>query len=440
MTLTVPVSEIVARNSNRLLGKHESWERVRLGDVATIQNGAAFKSEYFNDEDRGMPLLRIRDVLSDRTAAYYDGPYENDLIVEPGDLLIGMDGDFSSALWAGPRALLNQRVCRVDFKTDTLTKRFASHVIQGYLDAVNEVTSSVTVKHLSSRTVAELPLPLPPRAEQDRIVQRFEALDARVREGERSFHETMRLMEQFELAILHAGYSGQLTGYRDEWERVRIGDVVDQCLGKMLDKAKNRGKPRPYLRNLNVQWGCFELGDVKQMPIEDSERRRYGVERGDLLVCEGGEPGRCAIWTSDEEMYFQKALHRVRPGPKLDVDFLQRYLSYAARLRLLDPYFTGTTIKHLPGEKLRDVPVPLPSRAIQQEIVGAIDDWLRVADRLQAELGRHSTQLRALRSGLLHAAVSGRLVAQDPADEPASELLARLRRAEPGREVEGAAA
>lgn len=107
MALTASVDDLVARNENGLLGKHPTWARVRLGDVATVQNGFAFESRYFNTEGRGVPLLRIRDVVRGSTETWYEGPYDEAYVVQRDDLVTGMDGDFNHALWRGPPALLN---------------------------------------------------------------------------------------------------------------------------------------------------------------------------------------------------------------------------------------------------------------------------------------------------------------------------------------------
>ena len=96
------------------------------------------------------------------------------------------------------------------------------------------------------------------------------------------------------------------------WQRKTVSEIAQYSLGKMLDKAKNKGEQRPYLRNLNVRWFDFDLSDLREMPFLSEETAKYTVSKGDLVVCEGGYPGRAAIWDQDEPIYFQKALHRIR--------------------------------------------------------------------------------------------------------------------------------
>ncbi|MEM5329556.1 restriction endonuclease subunit S [Paraburkholderia sp. JHI2823] len=141
---------------------------------------------------------------------------------------------------------------------------------------------------------------------------------------------------------------------------VRLGDHVDACLGKMLDAKKNKGSPQPYLGNSNVRWGAFNLADLAEMRFESHEEARYGLEPGDLVVCEGGEPGRCAIWTAAPGMKIQKALHRIRPKATLNNYYLFYWFRHAAKAGLLEPHFTGTTIKHLTGKAIAAIEIPLP--------------------------------------------------------------------------------
>lgn len=158
------------------------------------------------------------------------------------------------------------------------------------------------------------------------------------------------------------------------WRIVRLGDVAEHCLGKMLDAKKNKGTPFPYLRNPNVRWFKIDLSDLQEMPFEEHELDRYGLLDGDVVVCEGGEAGRAAIWSSIiPNVKFQKAIHRVRVGPEL----LNRYLVYKLMAdhqsgRLMD-YFTGATIKHLTGQDLDRYEFPLPPLPEQRRIADVLD-------------------------------------------------------------------
>lgn len=157
------------------------------------------------------------------------------------------------------------------------------------------------------------------------------------------------------------------------WERVRLGDVTDSCLGKMLDRAKNKGEYQPYLANVDVRWGSFNLDDLSEMRFEDDERERYGLKYGDLVICEGGEPGRCAIWKDQiPNMKIQKALHRVRVHDCLDYRFLYYWFLLAGKTGALEQYFTGTTIKHMPGEKLKSVLIDMPPIEVQRHIANIL--------------------------------------------------------------------
>ncbi len=185
--------------------------------------------------------------------------------------------------------------------------------------------------------------------------------------------------------------------------------AVESVLGKMLDHHKNKGKERPYLGNINVRWGRFDISQTKTMKIEDSEIERYALKYGDLIICEGGEPARCAVWKCDQEMYIQKALHRVRFPRNYLSEFAFYYLSYAAKLPLVTSLFTGTTIKHLTGKALNQIPFPVCPLEEQTEIVRLLDSQLAAADQFAAELAAQLKHAEHLKQSVLKAAFAGRL-------------------------------
>ncbi len=215
-----------------------------------------------------------------------------------------------------------------------------------------------------------------------------------------------------------------MSGLPEGWAWSTVGELAESSLGKMLDAKQQTGlHPTPYLRNVNVRWGAFDLDDIAEMDIAPHELDRVLAMAGDVIACEGGEPGRAAVWRG-EPIALQKALHRIRPANGVSPDYLAYALQEQASTRQLDRLFTGTTIKHLPQEKLRVVPVALAPTAEQQRIVSAIEEAFSKLDAGEVGLRNVRQLLRRMRVAVLAAAVTGRLVAQDPADTPATKLLA----------------
>ena len=204
------------------------------------------------------------------------------------------------------------------------------------------------------------------------------------------------------------------------------------CLGKMLDKNKNRGLLQPYLRNVNVRWFTFDLSDLKEMRFEENETEKFSLRDGDLVICEGGEPGRAAVWRGQsEKAKIQKALHRVRfCEDEYDATFAMYFIYYGTITNYFASYYTGTTIKHLTGKALSQVRFPVPPLDEQRCIVSKIEELFSDLDAGVKSLERAKANLKRYRASVLKAAVEGRLTADwratHPDIEPASELLKRI--------------
>jgi type I restriction enzyme S subunit len=426
MAFATSIAELIERNGNGLLGKHPSWERVRLGDVVTVQNGAAFKSEHFNLEQRGMPLLRIRDVVRGSTETWYDGPYEDEDVVHPGDLVIGMDGDFNHALWAGPPALLNQRVCRLRFDGEGLTKEWVLQVLGGYLQAVNEATPSVTVKHLSSKTVAGLLLPLPPRPVQDRIVRQLDRSLSEIGNGAEDFRRALTGLGQYRNACLAAAFGGATC---------RLEDLA------LIQSGIAKGRPRgddlvemPYIRTANVQALRLELDVVKTLHVTTQQHDKHRLQEDDVLVLEGGDAdkvGRGWLWSGEvEDCLHQNHVFAVRPDQGL---LLPRFLAYYVNAPQARRYFLSvakqtTNLASINKSNLKDLPVPVPTLEEQRDRVATLDQQLSATAMMEAGLRAGLEDVAMLKRSLLHAAIEGRLASQDEKDDSVEQMLQQARK------------
>ena len=260
--------------------------------------------------------------------------------------------------------------------------------------------------------------PLPEISEQHAIVAKIEELLSELDKGKQQLETAQQQLKVYRQALLKWAFEGKLTNKEvkdgelpEGWIWVKLEEVSQSCLGKMLDKKKNTGTLKPYLRNINVRWNNFDLEDLFEMRFEESESDRFGILKGDLIICEGGEPGRAAIWNEQfPNIKIQKALHRVRFKGKATAEFFLFYLNLISSTKALDQYFTGTTIKHLTGQSLRKISFPFPSIDEQQQVVHELESRLSVCDKVEETITISLKQAETLRQSILKKAFEGKLV------------------------------
>lgn len=199
----------------------------------------------------------------------------------------------------------------------------------------------------------------------------------------------------------------------ENWCWCRFGDICIAQLGKTLDKVKNKGDEVPYLCSINVNWGKIDLEKVKTLKLEESEKQKYLLEKGDLLICEGGDVGRSAIWNLDEIMYYQNALHRVRFFLNLNQKYFYYVLFQYKNLGFLDAVSKGMTIKHLVQGALLNLAIPLPPLAVQNAIVAKLEQVLPLVDAYENALLQKEELKNALpdkiKKAILQEAITGQL-------------------------------
>ena len=423
------------------------WESHPLQSLVTkVGSGSTPRGGSEAYKAVGTPLIRSMNVvffgfkrkglvyIDDEQAAQLDNA-----VVKAGDVLLNITGASIGRVTLAPDefegARVNQHVCVIR-PNEALDARFLNAYLSSpaLQDQIWNDNFGVTRQALTKQQILDFEIPLPAKAEQVRIVNQLDTLLARVQACNDRFDAIPALLKRFRRTVLDAAFSGQLytemmgTSPRESYPRIRLSEIAESRLGKMLDRQKNTGTPTLYIGNINVRWFSFDLANLQQIFIEEREKKGLEIRDGDVFICEGGEPGRCAIWDAGTtDIVFQKALHRVRPFKDR---LLPQWLAYCIRhmtdTEQLKPLFTGTTIRHLTGASLAQVLIPLPDINEQTEIIHRVEALFAMADRIEAKCTAARAHAQRLTPLVLGKAFRGELVPQDPSDEPASELLARI--------------
>ena len=265
---------------------------------------------------------------------------------------------------------------------------------------------------------------VPPLSEQRAIVRYLDHVDDRIRRYVTAREKLIALLEEERQAVIHRAVTRGLdpnvplkpSGVEwlgdipEHWEATALLHKYSQSLGKMLDSKRIKGDHLlPYLRNTDIQWDRINIDDLPTMDIPPSEYDRYTVQAGDLLVCEGGEVGRSAIWSGELAICgFQKALHRLRPRRE-DVPRFMYYVLRAATNRNVFSDGHVSTIAHLTGDKLRAHRFPFPPTPEQAAIVEYLDNATTAIDATNTRARRQIQLLREYRTRIIADVVTGKL-------------------------------
>ena len=366
------------------------WSNRKLIDVATLQRGFDLPSQ---DRIAGaFPLVSSSGIID---------THATKAVTAPG-VVTGRSGSIGNVFYIEDDFWpLNTTLYVKDFHGND--PRFVYHLLMHF--DLRQFASGTGVPTLNRNSVHEEMVMVPPLPEQQRIVaildEAFAAIATAKANAEKNLQNARAVFERhLETTFSRAGA---------DWRLSSVSELAEHSLGKMLDKVKNRGSMKPYLRNINVRWFTFDLSDLLEMPFLESETSRYSVRKGDVVICEGGYPGRAAIWMADEPIHFQKALHRVRfREPEYRSWFLY-YLYSQERSGALRRHFTGTGIQHFTGEALAKLQVPVPPKAHVQRLEATFEALQSETLRLESLYRRKLAALDELKKCLLHRAFNGGL-------------------------------
>lgn len=352
---------------------NNSWNIRKLGDICTSDLGKT------RDEKRNKgsfhPYLCAINVQWDKfelselkEMRFEDDEYER-FTIRKGDLVICEGGDIGrAAIWDQDEAIHYQNALhRVRF-IDGIDARFILYYLkylkhEGILDG--RYGKGVTIKHLVKSSLVSIPVPVPSIYEQQRIVDELDLLTGIIDKK----NAQLRDLDALAQSIFYEMFGDPVLNEKG-WPIKKIGDFCNSELGKMLDSKRASGAKKPYLCTINVLWDNIDLSTQKIMLIKDEELERYSVKKGDLLICEGGDIGRSAIYDLDVEMYYQNSLHRVRFNEE---EMCPQYMLHLFKILKergeLNQYGKGQTIQHLVKKALLSIPVPVPDISTQHLFV-----------------------------------------------------------------------
>lgn len=328
--------------------------------------------------------------------------------VEPGDLVVhGMDGFAGSIGISDSRGKASPVLNVMDSDQN---KRFLMYYMRGlaYRDVYMALSDGIRVRscNLSWKKIGNLPFALPGLDEQRRIAY---YLDGKCAEIDRAVSAAERSIEEYKAyktsTIVRAFNS-------KDAQKMKLSFFAESVLGKMLDQAQQRGiNTHRYLANKDVQWFRLETDKLSEMDFPEDSQARYGIQDGDILACEGGEVGRCAVYRGDSpDFFFQKAVHRVRVNQKVAYPEYIAYQMFAKAKtgNFMEVRKGQATFNHLTGEQLRQLRFSLPSLSEQQRIAGYLDKKCAQIDHAIAAKQAIIADLKAYRQSLIYEAVTGK--------------------------------
>ena len=438
----------------------------RLGDVVASMKNGMYKpaSEYADDGmpclrmyniDAGSIVWRDIKRMKVTPQEYADyGLHEGDLLVNRVNSreLVGKAAVIPASL---EPSVFESKNIRVRLDISKALPKFINYQLfaRGSKHFANNAQQVVGMASISQGQLSDFPIVLTGIDEQREIVAELEKQFSRLDEAVANLQRVKANLKRYKASVLKAAVEGRLveteatlarregrtfeTGEQllqrileerrakwrgkgrykepvaqtaeftiavtDGWTSATVDQLASVQLGKMLDKQKHKaGEPYRYLRNINVRWGTFDVSDVFEMNFESDELERFSVRAGDVLVCEGGEPARAAVWRAKQtDMKYQKALHRVRFDGAYLPDLIVIALEHLAKSGALDELYGGSTIKHFTRETFVKLVLPVPPAAEQARIVAEVDRHLSIIREVEVEVEANLQRAQALRQATL---------------------------------------
>ena len=405
----------------------ESWAWVTLSEVCEVARGGSPRpiKDYLTTNEDGVNWIKIGDT--DKDGKYINSTKEKIIpegvhrsrFVHKGDFLLTNSMSFGRPYILNIDGCIHDGWLVISPFANTYVTEFLYFLLSSSFayDQFADAASGGVVSNLNSDKVANSYFPLPPEREQRRIINELNNWFKVVGELDKNIQGVKSFVSRIKSKILDLAISGKLVpqdpddepaiellkrinpGFEPcdnshyeniefdipkHWVWATVGDIFEHNTGKALNASNPNGMMLDYITTSNLYWDRFELSVVKQMPFTESDLERCVVTKGDLLVCEGGDVGRSAIWNYDYDIMIQNHIHRLRGK----VDICTRYFFYLFMYYKMRNLIggKGVAIQGLSSRDLHNLIIPVPSLKEQYDIAASLDLYFSKLDAITAEL------------------------------------------------------
>lgn len=406
------------------------WQLKRIKESAVVINGYPFDSKKF-DPTNGTPLVRIRDIFSKTAEVKFDGLVPTEALINNGDILIGMDGDFNVAWWDGGEAALNQRVACIRTELKSLT-RFIYYIMPFSMKVVNDLTYFTTVKHLSSFDIIKTRFAMPPEnelikianfldhetAKIDLLIEKQQGLIALLKEKRQaviSHAVTKGLNPNAPMKDSGVEWLGEVPGHWDVKQLkhiVRAGTIITYGI---VQAGPHYDGGVPYIKTSDMSGEELPIdGYALTSPEIDASYSRSKVTEGDLVIGIRASIGKCLpVPPGLSGANLTQGTARIAPGEGVNKVFLLWFLRSSVTQAYFDSMAKGATFREITLDALRRTPALMPNIEEQIKISSYIEEKTNVFNKLQSNAELAVTMLKERRTALISAAVTGKIDVRD---------------------------
>jgi type I restriction enzyme S subunit len=384
--------------------------KTKLKSIGDVLSGFAFDSGYFNYKT-GMPIVRIRDIISGKTSTYYDGPFDRRYLIKNGDYLIGMDGEFNITKWSGGEALLNQRVCKLFLDSKKVYPKYVYYLMHRKLKEIELRTPYVTVKHISTKQILDIDLLLPPLPIQRKVASILDKAES-AREKRR---EANRLTDELLKSAFIEMFGNPIKNPK-KWQFYKVKDIAA--------KEKNSIKAGPFGSSLkkeyyvkkgykiygqeqvirdDLTYGDYYINEERYRTLENNK-----IKKGDILISLVGTFGKISIVPDVfEPGIINPRLMKITLNKKIIIpNFFKSLLISEGMKAQIENFSHGGTMGIVNVEIMKNIKIPVPPITLQQKFA----ELVQKVEKLKEKQRDSEKELDNLFNSLMQRAFRGEII------------------------------